>query len=34
VDFDVLSLEPDEVINIEGMSSFFVALVLLFHLFF
>jgi hypothetical protein len=34
VDLDVLSLEPDEVTNIEGVSCFFVALVLFLHLFF
>jgi hypothetical protein len=34
VNLDVLSLEPDEVTNIEGMSGFLVALVLFLHLFF
>jgi hypothetical protein len=34
VNLDVLSLEPDEVTNIEGMSGFLVAFVLFLHLFF
>jgi hypothetical protein len=34
VDFDVLSLEPNEVTNIEGVSSFLITLVLFLHLFF
>jgi hypothetical protein len=34
VDLDVLSLELDEVTNIEGMSGFLIALVLFLHLFF
>jgi hypothetical protein len=34
VDLDVFSLEPDEVTNIEGMSSFLVAFILFLHFFF
>jgi hypothetical protein len=34
MDLDVLYLEPDEVTNIEGMSSFFVVLVLFLYFFF
>jgi hypothetical protein len=34
VDFDALSLKPDEVTNVESVSDFFVVLVLLLHLFF
>jgi hypothetical protein len=34
VNLDALSLEPDEVTNIEGVSSFLIMLVLFLHLFF